>query len=235
MNTTKLSFIAIYLCFSQAIFAQKQNQDKVVLRNTEVRVGRILTFDGGQIRLRSQDGSEVLIPASDIDTIVGTTYRTRFGSFSTGYYGYRYYSPFLARNTSANGMPLTFRYGCFLNGRWARYSQLTVIPQPDFTVTKLGYAYQYHFFRRHYNTFNLYAAVMPEVNFVEHNNTLFVTMSLRLGTSYFAGNKVRLFAELTRQSPQANINTQASFAFEIGVRYHREYLNYYHKLNAKIK
>jgi hypothetical protein len=228
-------FSIFFVWSAGAVNAQKKQPDKVVLQNTETRTGKVTDFQGDMLRLRLADKSEILIPYSDIDTIMGLSHRTRFFSTAIGAINFKYYSPFLLENTSAKGAQFQFRYGKFRSARWARFVQVGIIPQKDFTVTKLGLGLQYYAIKRHYNRLNGYVGCTPELNFVRYNMTPFVTLSTHIGTSYMTHKGLRFFSELTWQKPIFNIGNERSWGLQIGIRLNREFLNYYQNMNEKVR
>jgi hypothetical protein len=230
-----LIFSIFFVLSTEYTYAQKKQPDKVLLQNTETRTGKVIDFQGDMLRLRLADKSEILIPYSDIDTIMGLSHRIRFFSTAIGAINFKYYSPFLLENTSAKGAQFQFRYGKFQSARWARVAQLCIIPQKDFMVTKLGLGLQYYAIKRHYNRLNGYIGCVPEINFVRYNMNPFVTLSTHIGSSYMTHKGLRFFSELTWQKPISNIGKERSWGLQIGLRLNREFLNYYQNMNEKVR
>jgi hypothetical protein len=213
----------------------RRQQDRVVLQSSDVTVGRIIAVDSAALRLKVRGEGETVIPFAEIDSVTGQNFKTRFVALSTGIMSFRYYSPFLAEQDALFAMPLQLRWGKLHHQRWAHAWQFSVLPQKDFTVTKFGYAYQFYAYHKYTAPFNVYFALMPELNAVRYNNTPFMTFSTSVGASYLLKNKVRIWSELVYQRPLWNINRRSSVGLVVGMRFHREFSKYYRNINARLK
>lgn len=217
------------------LYGQNNSTDKIILKSTETYIGKILKIENNSIRIERKTKEEILVPFDKIDTITGTNYKTRFIGFSTGFANYKYYSPFLASNSSITGIPFQFRFGKLKRKKWSRFSQFTLLPQRNFTAFKYGYGMHFYVFKKYYDPFNLYFGFVPELNVVRYNNAPFVSFTLQSGASWLIKNKIRVFSEVCFQRSIMNMNNSTGVSINAGIRLNREFLKYYKELNDQLK
>jgi hypothetical protein len=216
---------------SDQCLAQTKSRDLLVLKNGNTLAGKVIESDSSHLTLMRADHSTEIHAWSLIDSVKGLSYRGGFFSFGIGPNNVTYWSTFLYKNISSNSVAYHYKFGALRNGNWSKYAELVFIPSKPFKTRRLGVGANYYFPKNYSEPLCLYAGADINWTFVAENSD-FMSVGIHPGIEYFYKNKYRFFAELDLQKAIFHINKNTSTAFLVGMRFSKEYSNFYRKLNS---